>query len=174
MHVMKRQQYGKERVRYNPTNTTDQTTFQLNTSFIHSVTYRVSVEFSLTMCILQQTAVGCTGASCRLLNFYDAFRDKQASAIVFHIYNLTDRGAELKQSFMGGRGKNVRFMRKKKKKERFSDCFVWSIFHVLGDEGCTHRAPKENRWIGSAAVRSLVAARFSIMQINSRTVMIAI
>lgn len=55
------------------------------------------------------------GASCRLLNFYDVFWDKQASAIVFHIYNLTDRGAELKQSFMGER-MSASWKKKKKKK----------------------------------------------------------
>lgn len=77
------------------------------------------------------------GASCRLLNFYDAFRDKQASAIVFHIYNLTERGAELKQLFMGER------MSASWKKKRFSDHFALSIFHSLGDDGRTHRAQRK-------------------------------
>lgn len=61
------------------------------------------------------------GASCRLLNLYDVFWDKQASAIVFHIYNLTDRGAELKQSFMGER------MSVSWKKERKKKRFQWSL-----------------------------------------------
>lgn len=110
--------------RNNPTNTTNQTTFQLNTSFIHSLTYRASVECSLTMCIWQQTAVGCTGQAAGCWTFTTRF-DKQAGAIVFHIYNLTGRGAELKQLFMGE--KNVCFIatggkEKEKKKIQWSVC----------------------------------------------------
>lgn len=148
-------------------NTNKQTTFQLNTSFIHSVTYRVSVEFSLTMCILQQTAVGCTRASCRLLNFYDAFRDKQASAIVFHIYNLAERGAELKQSFM-----RERMSASMKKKKRFSDHFVLNIIHSLGDDGGSCRAQRKP--LDTKFTPLIQAVNFLIMQNNSSTVIIAI
>lgn len=81
------------------------------------------------------------GASCRLPNFYNAFRDKQASAIVFHIYNLTERGAELKQSFMRER---MSASWEKKKKKRFSDHFIFVTRSVMMD---VLAEPKENRWI---------------------------
>lgn len=105
------------------------------------------------------------GASCRLLKYYDAFWDKQASAIVFHIYNLTERGAELKQSFM--RRKNVWFVKK-----RFRDRFVLRIIHSLWDERRTRWAQRKPSHMKRTPFTQ--AVHFSIMQNNSRTVMIAI